>query len=133
MNDPMFRDQFLSDALRSIEAVLLDNARGATIRFDGRPPTKGWAVAQAKHERKYSIAQYIGDYDVLVLSLLSYALDAYESSTTADAIGLWLSEGQLYVDRVMIFNTTQEQAVQIGRNHGQLAIYNLESKETITL
>jgi hypothetical protein len=41
--------------------------------------------------------------------------------------GTWVNKGTLYIDHVML--TTEEHAMHVAREAGELAIYNLHTKE----
>lgn len=45
--------------------------------------------------------------------------------------GTWFNDGKLYIDHVIF--TTKETAERIARERGELAIFNLSTKETVSL
>lgn len=45
--------------------------------------------------------------------------------------GTWIDDGKLYIDHVII--TDKESALDYARENGEIAIYNLVTKETVTI
>lgn len=65
---------------------------------------------------------------------LRWALWAVGSEFMTSFVGTWLNEGTVYVDGVTYFNgSRRDDAIDAGREHGQLAIYDYATKEAISL
>ena len=101
---------------------------GTAWRIDG-PTHRGYAVALKAHERIFSLAEYIGDYDRLEAEVLQYAEDHWLDGA---GIGFWVHEGLLYLD-VVIHTLNREFAMEKGRIEKQLTIYDITNNEVITL
>lgn len=104
------------------------NGGSSVSQQTGRPITKGFPVGVGFEET-------IEGKDVSPDQLDRFR-NVYQEELNKPGrqIGTWYNEkdNKTYVDVVQIAET-QEEAVELGREHGELAVYNLETGETIPL
>ncbi|WP_144722222.1 hypothetical protein [Cellulosimicrobium sp. TH-20] len=94
---------------------------GATLTREGFA-TEGVAVA--------GIAPAIRvDADGLTVELLADAVQVFRNAT---ALGTWLHEGEFWIEPTEVF-TDRAEAIRIGRDRGEIAVYDLGEGEEITL
>ncbi len=110
---------------------LLDENGGFTIDEYGITPSASeapWAVSKAGKEVKFPGNLNFGDIERYLMR--HPILDGMESSAY---FGGWVDEsGVTYLDHTLLFAHKQTAIHEAIRN-GQLAIFNLETKETINV
>ena len=120
--------EFSYDMLYSVvEDTLKDG--GLTIKpFTGEKPAAGYMVALQGFELKVPVtefftgvvADYIGQYAQELMSNPSLCL------------GTWVNEGTVYLDLSENI-ASRDKALELGRERHQLAIFNLETFEEVTV
>ena len=95
---------------------------GGTFTRNGCPVTPESGYAVALEGQRYAEFPQVGP----ALELLSRV------SYSAEYFGTWYDSGRLYVEPCEII-ADRESAVRIGRERGQLAIYDFAAGEVITL
>jgi hypothetical protein len=90
----------------------------------GTTPTKGWAVSLAGNETVY---EDMPSYDNLTLDVLRKLRAQHDYPIY---LGGWYSNGRYYLDVSRIIDDYNE-AMVIASENNQLAIYNLETGETV--
>lgn len=87
-----------------------------------------WAVGGLEFTRIIDVDTLSFDRALLIFS------DAYLRLLDLDVryIGTWLDEGVVYIEGVSLIGNTDE-AIDLGYERGQKAIYNLSSKRTLEL
>lgn len=113
-----------TDLINLYDAVFFNG--GFTARRDTLAPvTSGFAVSASDTQWTVPAAIPFRDFAVAVEQLHKIFPDA-------DAIGAWVNDGRLFFDPVEI-HTEREIAEAIGRAHGELAIFDLDTETEITL
>lgn len=90
-------------------------------------PTNGFAISVAGCEKQY-LVQDLCESDIIryIIEFKSHLLEA------GFYLGTWLNHDTVYLDCTMIYHGTRESAIMIGQAAGQKAIYNLDTKETVS-
>lgn len=110
-----------------VEDTLKDG--GLTIKpFQNEKPTSGYMVALEGFELKVPVsefftgvvADYIGEHAQKLMS------------NPALCVGTWLHEGLVYLDLSENI-ASREQAMALGKERGQIAIFNLETFEEVAI
>ena len=120
--------EFSYDVLfEMVECTLRDG--GLTIKpFTGEKPSGGYMVALQGYELQVPVsefftgvvADYIGEHAQKLMN------------NTALCLGTWVNEGIVYLD--LSENVpNREKALELGRERHQLAIFNLENFEEVTV
>ena len=115
------KDLLLS--FQMIQAAAIASPEGFTIdKNTFEPITAGYSVAVKETQNSF------GNYGAA--KVVSYA-NKHEEIT---ALGGWYNSknGQFYFDAVIIVDTLEE-ALRLGRENGQIAIFNLNTMEEIEL
>ena len=120
--------QFSYDVLYSVVEDTLANG-GLTVKpFTGEKPSGGYMVALQGFELKVPVsefftgvvADYIGEHAQKLMS------------NPALCLGTWVNEGTVYLD--LSENVpNREKALELGKERHQLAIFNLETFEEVTV
>ena len=105
---------------KKIKEIAKANESGFTISLtDFNPIEKGYCVAFKETQNCFN--------DEGLKKAINFA------KKTTNIVGGWKSQdGKFYYDAIMIVEDEKE-AVKIGKANGQLAIFNLETKEVIDL
>ena len=120
--------QFDYEVLYSVVEDTLANG-GLTIKpFTGEKPSGGYMVALQGFELQVPVsefftgivADYIGEHAQKLMS------------NPALCLGTWINEGIVYLDLSENIKS-REQALELGKERGQLAIFNLETFEEVTV
>jgi hypothetical protein len=90
----------------------------------GETPTKGWAVSLAGNETIY---EELPSYDDLTLDVLGKLHAQHDHPLY---LGGWYDNGHYYLDISRIIDDYSE-AMAIASENNQLAIYNLETGESV--
>lgn len=113
--------------LRSTASVTIGDG-GATVDvMSGDTPDRGWLVALPNNERiiplgsfsHWSLEDYVRDY-------------ATDLTVRGNYLGTWLNGTSVYLDTSVLVED-RLLAEELGRAFGQLAIYNIETGQTIDL
>lgn len=106
--------------LQTIATTLVNNPAGFTIDFSGNWPTSGYCVADAATQNSFGPAG--------TLRAARYAQDH------GLYLGGWYDtkSGQYYLDATHVIQDL-ETALALAREHGQLAIFDLNTCEEIRL
>jgi hypothetical protein len=113
----------LALSFEMLQAVATMSPDGFTVdKNTFEPITSGYSVAVKETQNSF------GNYGAA--KVVSYA-NKHEEIT---ALGGWYNSknGQFYFDAVIIVDTLEE-ALRLGRENGQLAIFNLNTMEEIEL
>lgn len=113
----------LALSFEMLQAVATMNPDGFTVdKNTFEPITSGYSVAVAETQNSF------GNYGAA--KVVSYA-NKHEEIT---ALGGWYNSknGQFYFDAVIIVNDL-ETAIRLGRENGQIAIFDLNSMQEIEL
>lgn len=120
--------EFSYDVLYGVvEDTLKDG--GLTIKpFTGEKPQSGYMVALQGYELKVPVTEFftglVADY------IGEHAKELMDNP--ALCLGTWVNEGIVYLD--LSENVpNREKALELGRERGQLAIFNLETFEEVTV
>jgi hypothetical protein len=113
------------NTLQDFYARLMLNG-GSTVNLKSDTfPTKGFAVSLKGHERKVNAETMVYED---ILSYVNYEADMLYRPGVC--LGGWIDQGTLYLDLSMVVDCYLV-AEKIARQNNQLAIYNLETNETI--
>lgn len=120
--------EFSYDVLYSVvEDTLKDG--GLTVKpFTGEKPASGYMVALEGYELKVPltefftgvVADYIGQHAQKLMS------------NPALCLGTWVNEGTVYLDLSENI-ASRDKALELGKERGQLAIFNLADMEEVTI
>ena len=103
---------------------------GATMSLNTEVPTTGFFAAFQQFEK---VVDGIPSEDALIECIADYTKKNAEVLALHDTmIGSWVNEGKIYLDIVQHF-TDREQAIAFGIQEKQLAIYDIDNQESITL
>lgn len=108
---------------------------GFTVKFkDQTTPTKGFAVSLPGYERRVGAPHpvHIGQY---LVDLLPVWEDLRQGEHGDDlCLGAWYNDAdqQFYLD-LSIVVPSESYARELGKKWGQLAVFNLDKKESISL
>ena len=103
---------------------------GATMSLNTEVPTTGFFVAFQQFEK---VVNGIPDEHQLIEYLTEYVKRNAEILALHHVmIGSWVNEEKIYLDVVQHF-TDREQAIAFGIQEKQLAIYDIDNQESITL
>lgn len=124
----------MNRAIAEILVARADNSGGFTWRTsDGRYPDKGFAVAVAKGpERRI-------ERPLLVADILDFEREFHDVIHAGNVvfnggvcIGAWRDGGVWYLDLSIVCRSLDE-ALVLGRQNKQLAVYDLESATSINI
>jgi len=124
----------MSTTIAEILAARAHNSGGFTWRTsDGRYPDKGFAVAVAKGpERIVPGTLTAADID----SFMEEHADVIKAGNAVFnggvCIGAWLDNGNWYLDLSIVCRSLDE-ALVLGRQNRQLAVYDLEGAQSISI
>ena len=120
--------EFSYEVLYSVVEDTLANG-GLTIKpFTGEKPSGGYMVALEGFELKVPlsefftgvVADYIGEHAQKLMS------------NPALCLGTWVHEGSVYLDLSENVGSL-DKALELGRERNQLAVFNLETFEEVTV
>ena len=120
--------EFSYDVLYSVVEDTLANG-GLTIKpFQNEKPETGYMVALEGYELQVPVsefftgivADYIGEHAQKLMA------------NPALCLGTWVNEGTVYLD-LSENVASREKALELGRERGQLAIFNLANMEEVTI
>lgn len=117
-----------------VAAVAAQNPEGFTINAANlQPVAHGYAVALAETQNSFGnegLAKVVAVIDRIKNEAAKIDLDA----TDRLAFGGWydLESGLYYYDATLIIKDRQE-AIELGRKNGQIAIFDLDNLEEIRL
>jgi len=106
-----------------------DENNGATFNLNTGElnPTKGYFVALKRQELKVKYNNPINE--IVQKYVLKNSIDLSDNNTF---VGSWIEDGLLYLD-VVVMLEDKEEAIKLGQQNEQLAIYDASTKQVITL
>lgn len=106
----------------------IKNDGGVTIHArTGSEPTSGYAVSLPGYERTVPLAEFTASH------LVKYVGDSWQGLSKGSAhLGAWIDGDTVYLD-VSIVVPLQDDAIQLGREYGQLAVFNLATFDELRL
>ena len=111
--------------------VVQDTLRdgGLTIKpFTGDKPQTGYMVALQGYELQVPVSEF---FTGIVADYLGEHAQKL-MSTPSLCLGTWVNEGTVYLDLSENI-PNREKALELGRERGQLAIFNLANMEEVTI
>lgn len=110
-----------------VEDTLKDG--GLTVKpFTGEKPASGYMVALQGYELKVPVSEFFTGVVADYIGQHAQKLMA----NPALCVGTWLNEGSVYLDLSENI-PNREQALELGKERGQLAIFNLADMEEVTI
>ena len=110
-----------------VEDTLKDG--GLTIKpFTGEKPSGGYMVALQGYELQVPVAEFFTGVVADYLGEHAQKL----MNNPALCLGTWVNEGTVYLDLSENI-PNREQALELGKERNQLAIFNLETFEEVTV
>lgn len=111
---------------RAITGALADLAEDGGGTYEARSlakvkPTSGYAVG---------IGGITLPANTVNAEALAWAMDAVAHGYDTDYVGTWLSDGVIFIDAVVLMPDLRE-AMALALNHGQEAIYDFLSGESL--
>ncbi len=111
----------ITTAVRIAEATIANG--GATVdALTGAALTEGVAVAVKGYE-------YVADVETLIPSLVAY-LGTNADVLAGRCLGTWVHDGKVYLDVAEVVST-REEALTLGRERGEIAVYDLAASEEV--
>lgn len=117
---------------------LVEASGGATVETSNlSSPEHGYAVALQGHEQLVELSAW-GSTVAETRAVITLAVEAFVDrhrallSWPGIFLGAWLDKGTLYLDIVKV-HASRDSAEDHGRLASQLAIFHLDTGETITL
>ncbi len=110
------------DTEKIIDAVMRDGGGTFTSKGEKVERTHGYAIARVEGTY-YKIR--LEDSDIASAAVASIA-----KRYPDDYVGLWIDEGYIHIDPVVI-EDFQEQALYLGKQYNQKAIYSFETGKAI--
>lgn len=104
---------------------------GATLLKNGELATKGYATGIGQ-EYKLKINERLLFKNMATFAQVAECVELILANKTCNAVGFWYHEGVLYIDAVMVFEEL-ENALDLGRMNNEIAIYDLNNQQEITL
>jgi hypothetical protein len=124
-------EQTIQAATKLVERTLATG--GATVgQYGADAPDEGFAVGSAFNTPTLKISRDTQIDDAIAL----VAVWMTPKPSNIEWFGGWIDGDTLYVDAVTIFPNTPKgrvKALLAGRERGEIAIYDLAKRETITL
>lgn len=107
---------------------------GCTVALDGTVPTTGYAVALADREEQHHLhGGVVADMEASRDAVAGYVAEHLDALTEpGHFLGTWVDGQVLFLDVVKIIHG-REEAVRVGKINKQLAIFHLDTGETVTL
>lgn len=87
-----------------------------------------WCVAYKPHAPASNAVYVVSSVVEIQEALWSFLTHNHNGDSL---FGMWIDKGKLYIDHVTL--ESEKAARAIGIQHGEKAIYNLKTKETVTL
>jgi hypothetical protein len=117
-------------AERAARAIAANDGATLAVKAGQADPTTGYVVANGRDEQttdlakfaaRWEIEQYIGAY-----------VDAHRSALaqTGAYLGAWIDDGYLVLDVVSVL-PERNVALNLARDNGERAIFNLSTGETL--
>ena len=120
--------EFSYDVLYGVVEDTLANG-GLTIKpFQNEKPETGYMVALEGYELQVPVSEFFTGVVADYLGEHAQKL----MSNPALCLGTWVNEGTVYLDLSENI-PNREQALELGKERGQLAIFNLETFEEVTV
>ena len=120
--------EFSYEVLYSVVEDTLANG-GLTIKpFTGEKPASGYMVALEGYELQVPVSEF---FTGIVADYLGEHAQKLMSNP-ALCLGTWLNEGIVYLDLSENVGS-RERALELGRERHQLAVFNLETFEEVTV
>lgn len=102
---------------------------GFTVDLDGNSPTTGYVVG-SRPDRTLIVDLRRSTLRDVADDIYSYVVDNGYELRNGYLLGAWTDDGKLYLDLVQVF-PDQGSAMALARALGEIAVYNLGSRETI--
>lgn len=120
--------EFSYDVLYSVvEDTLKDG--GLTVKpFTGEKPSGGYMVALQGFELKVPVSEFFTG--IVVDYIEQHAQKLMDNPSLC--LGTWVNEGIVYLDLSENIQS-RDKALELGKERGQLAIFNLETFEEVTV
>jgi hypothetical protein len=127
--------------IEQLYSALLNEECGYTVNLEGNVPQTGYVVGITDYSYPRSflidIESYGSqiDFDVFRV-LVGWMIDKHPGGDEWDdsrkTVGFWIENGTVYLDCGLII-TDQDDAVRLGFEYQQKAIYDLDRQETVYL
>ena len=120
--------QFSYDLLFDVVQDTLKDG-GLTIKpFTGEKPSGGYMVALEGYELKVPVTEF---FTGIVADYLGEHAQKLMNNP-ALCLGTWVNEGAVYLD-LSENVASRDKALELGKERGQLAIFNIETFEEVTV
>lgn len=105
-----------------IEKIIKNGGATLTSTLEDADLKNGYMVSEVGAERVFGL----DEVEEIEKTLIEYA----EKITTNQFVGAWLDDGKLYID-ISRHYKSKKQALRVGADNKQLAIYDIANEESI--